>query len=106
MALEKLKIDEAKALIWWQDVQTEINLTEETLHKVDEIVGTTAGEDDDIFKALSSAAVSLRESWDNMCEGFGSAMEKIKQSIEEIQRKKEEAVEEVNNYKSQIGSNS
>lgn len=106
MALEKLKIDEAKALIWWQDVQTEINLTEETLHKVDEIVGETAGEDDDIYKALCSAAQSLRTSWDNMCAGFGNAMEKIKQSIEEFQRKKEEAVDEVKNYESQIGSNS
>lgn len=99
-----ISIEEAKAREWILDVKNELYSVEEVLKNVTTACVTVPGDDDDIMKGIVSTGETLRNFWDQMCNGFKSATDLISNAISEIGKAAGEVVQDINNVKSKIGS--
>ena len=96
-----LKIDEAKAIVWTEDVFREVEAVERLLVEVRSVRTATVGEDDTIFQLIEKSANLMDEVWTNTSNAFKngwnilkdglsvlkSAGQRIGEAFDELQRK-------------------
>ena len=99
-----LNIDEARARIWIADVENEIRIVKELLVKVSTASTTVPQEEDDIMKGIATTCETMRNFWDNMCEGFTGMVSKLIQSIEKMSSATNEVVTDVNEVRNKVGT--
>ena len=99
-----ISIEEAKAKQWILDVKNELSSVETVLRNVTTACVTVPGEDDDIMKGIVSTGETLKNFWDQMCNGFKNATDLISKSIDKIGATAGEVVQDINTVKSKIGS--
>ena len=96
-----LKIDEAKAVAWVQDVQNKLSAVEGVLREVRAVRNESVGSNDTVFQLIEKAGNLMEETWTNTCNSFkkgwsvlqeglgviGKAGKAIGEAFEELQKK-------------------
>jgi len=83
-----ISIDEAKAKIWLDDVNAELEAVEGVLAKVTQSFTTPAGSGDSIMDGIYKVGTTMETTWNELCKGFKSAYNNI---VESVKRLSEEA---------------
>ena len=91
-----ISIDEAKAKIWMQDVNTELAAVRALLEKVNAATVEVAGSDDTIMNGIYNVGVAMGNAWTKMCSVFDQAQDNIVKSAERIGTAVQELVDYLN----------
>lgn len=97
-----ISIDEAKAKIWLDDVNAEIDAVEGILKKVNSSVTTPAGSDDSIMKGIEKIGVAMENAWTAMCNHFKQSQSKLKEAIDMIVRSAQTVIDDADSVKSKV----
>ena len=65
-----ISIEEAKAKVWLDDVNNELNEVEVILNKVNTCLTTVIGSDDTIMAGICNIGTAMENAWGNMCKAF------------------------------------
>ena len=98
-----ISIDEAKAKIWMDDVNAEIEAVRNLLKQVNTANCTVAGSDDTIMDGIYNVGTALESSWTRMCNSFDEAQEKVAETISHISKTVINVLEDIDSIKSKIG---
>lgn len=98
-----MSIDEAKAKIWMDDVNAEINAVRVLLKKVNTANSTVAGVDDSIMSGIYTVGTALESAWTKMCNSFDEAQSKLAQAIAKIGKTVGDVLENVDSVKNRVG---
>ncbi len=102
--MRDLSIDEARAKVWMEDVNQEIEEVEALLKQINRAASAIPGEDDVIMQNIESTCNVLTDFWNQMCNGFKSANKSLASIIENIGKAATNVVDDINSVKSRIGS--
>lgn len=98
-----MSIDEAKAKIWTDDVNNELDEVRALLKKVNTANSTVAGLDDSIMDGIYKVGTLLGDTWDRMCNAFDDAQDKLKEAIKQIGKTVGNVLDDAEIVKSKIG---
>lgn len=99
---DKIKLDEMRAKLWIQDVNTEIELVEGVLKKVTAAMTEVPGEDDPIYKGIKKIGNTLTEVWNNTIMTFKKSGSAIKDTIDKVSKAAQELAEEGENVNTKM----
>lgn len=77
-----LSIDEARAQIWINDVNSELELVRGVLKKTNTAITTIPTEDDTIFQGIRKVGQTLGNVWDKVCNAFDQSKDFIGKAIQ------------------------
>ena len=100
--MDVMKIDEAKARIWIQDVEIELDAVEQIQKNVTEALMEIPEEQDDIFVGIVNTAQLLQGKWHTMCGGFKNATSHVKEAIDSIKQGVQDVVEDLSTLKGKL----
>lgn len=98
-----ISIDEAKAKIWMDDVNSELNAVESILRKVNGALTTVAGSDDSIMNGIYKVGVAMENAWAIMCNNFKSAQSKVAEAISKIVVSAQNVIDDADALRTKIG---
>lgn len=98
-----ISIDEAKAKIWMDDVNSELNAVESILRKVNGALTTVAGSDDSIMNGIYKVGVAMENAWTIMCNNFKSAQSKVAEAISKIVVSAQNVIDDADALRTKIG---
>ena len=90
-----LSIDEAKAKIWMDDVNSELSAVRALLKKVNTANSEVVDSDDTIMGGIYKVGVAMGNAWDKMCNIFDDVQDKVRGGIDKIGQTVSNVVEEV-----------
>ena len=79
-----IDIDEAKTMIWKQEVETELSQVEEILKKVQTELTTVAGSDDSIYQGIYKVGVAVEETWNETVGSWRKCIEYWTEAIRKM----------------------
>ena len=97
-----ISIDEAKAKIWMDDVNSELSAVRALLKKVNMANAEVAGSDDTIMEGIYKVGVAMGNAWDKMCNIFDDAGSKIKEGLTKLDSTVQHVVQEVESVRAKI----
>lgn len=97
-----LSIDEAKAKMWMDDVNSELTAVRSLLKKVNTTNAEVVGSDDTIMQGIYNVGVAMGNAWDNMCNVFDDVQEKVAKGVSKIGETVQEVVEHVDSVRKKI----
>lgn len=101
--MAEISIETYRAKKWISEVETELNLVENTLNKVAEECSTGIDETDTtIMKGIKDTGIRMKSTWDNMCKEFKKATTTIDQLIQSVAQQAKVLVKEVAEIKKKI----
>jgi len=98
-----ISIDEAKAKIWMEDVNSELAAVESILKKVNGALTTVAGSDDSIMNGIYKVGTTMESAWNTMCTNFKSAQSKLAEAISKIVSSAQNVINDADALKYKIG---
>ena len=90
-----MSIDEARAKVWLDDVNHELQAVRALLKKVQTANTEVAGSDDTIMEGIYQVGVAMDNAWSQMCNIFDEVQEKLNSTIAKIREAVREKVEEI-----------
>jgi cytochrome c556 len=97
-----ISIDEAKAKMWIDDVNAELDAVETILHKVNNSLATPVGEDDSIMEGISKVGEAMESAWTEMCRQFKEAQAKLPEVVNKIVKAAQDVIDNANELKSKV----
>lgn len=102
-SLADLSIDEARAQLWINDVENEIELVRGVLKKTETAIITIPTEDDTIFQGIRKAGQALENAWAKACNAYGDSKDFIRKAIQNATNAGRELAEGAQNLASKFG---
>lgn len=99
-----ISINEAKAKIWIDDVNHELEQVESILKKVNASLTTTAGSGDSIMEGIYKVGMAMETAWTAMCNNFKSAQELIKNAVDVLGKTGVTIIDEAEALRNKVGS--
>lgn len=96
-----ISIDEAKAKMWIDDVNAELDAVEAILHKVNNSLATPVG-DDTIMEGISKVGEAMESAWTEMCRQFKLAQAKLPEVVNKIVKAAQDVIDDANELKSKV----
>lgn len=101
-SMQSMSIDEAKAQQWIHEVNSEIELVEELLRKVNQVSTTSVVADDTIMQGIYNTCNILQESWNRMCDRVKKSTGIIQSAIKLVAPAVQEVIENLDKVKGKI----
>ena len=79
-----ISIDEAKAKIWLDDVNAELEAVERILSKVTQSFTSPAGNDDSIMDGIYKVGTTMETAWNELGKAFTSALSTLKEVVKRL----------------------
>lgn len=97
-----ISIEEAKAKMWIEDVNAELDAVERILNKVNESLSTVAGDDDTIMDGIVKIGNKMEEVWNEMCKKFKEVQAKLPGIVEMIKKAAQDVIDDATELKNKI----
>lgn len=94
---DKIKLEEAQAKMWIEDVKNEISIVDGILKGVRRAMTEIPGDDDTLYQGIRKIGDTLTNVWTRMITGFKQASESIETGIKKTVAAGEELVQEGEN---------
>lgn len=101
--MEKISLDEARALLWHEEVQNELKLVTEINNKVAACVLALQEDDDPLIHVLHGIGEKIENYGNALGKAFSSAMDDLKKGIEKLKNTHRDLTSAAETLKSQIG---
>ena len=101
--MSDISLEEARAKIWMDDVNSELEAVEAILKKVHSSLTTTAGSDDSIMNGIWKVGTAMENAWNTLCNNFKSAQSKMALGIAKLVATAQEVIDDADALKSKIG---
>ncbi len=98
-----ISIDEAKAKIWTDDVNAEIEAVRGILKDVNSSLTTVAGSEDKIMQGIYKIGTTMESVWNNMCNKFEESQGKLREALAKIGQAVQQVVDDADSLKNKIG---
>ena len=98
-----IDIDEAKAMIWKQDVQFELDEVAKVLKNIEKELTTVAGSDDSIFQAIYKVGVAVEDSWNESIGNWQKCIEFWTEAIKKHAAAGQKVIEEAEALRGKAG---
>lgn len=97
-----ISIDEAKAKLWVDDVNAELDAVKEILNRVEESLSTVAGDEDSIMEGIYQVGKAMERVWNEMCNRFRTAQGMLSEGISKIVKATANVLDDAGNLRSSI----
>ena len=101
--MEKISLDEARALLWHEEVQNELKLVTEINSKVAACVLALQEDDDPLIHVLHSIGEKIENYGNILSKTFSNAMDDLKSGIDKLKKAHEDLTADAEVTKSKIG---
>ena len=99
-----IKIDEARARMWMDDVNNELELVQSVLNKTHTAIQTIPTDDDTIFQGIRKAGSTLATAWEKVCNCFRESRGLVGNAISHAATAAEELSAGINSLIAKFGS--
>ena len=104
--MEKISLDEGRALLWHEEVRNELKLVTEINNKVAACVLALQEDDDPLIHVLHSIGEKIENYGNILSKTFSNAMDDLKSGIDKLKKAHEDLTADAEVTKSKIGGES
>lgn len=101
--MEKISLDEGRALLWHEEVRNELKLVTEINSKVAACVLALQEDDDPLIHVLHSIGEKIENYGNILSKTFSNAMDDLKSGIDKLKKAHEDLTTDAEVTKSKIG---